>query len=483
MEDYMKKTCLSLLFVIAIISIISFSILLAQQKTCPNCKAECQPEYKLCPFCGYKFQEATPDTGNQAGGQLIITNIEPLQGPPGSQVKISARNVQAGNIGIYRVDFNGVTALIESIQQDGIYVIIPQNVTSGPVNVYVNNEQVSYTGYSYFTACNAPVMASPQTTVDPGMTTTSLDALQKQTPVPQITVSQEASPVPTAPLSVTNIPAGNLNMGKIVYTSWDKNKNYEDIWVIKSGSKSPVNITHDTNYNTNPCWSPDGKLIAFTSTREGNREIYVMSQDGTNMRNLTGNSFWNDNPDWSPKNNKIAFESWRDGNLEVYTMNTDGRGQVNLTKTAKDDVEPSWSPDGTKIAFASNREQNFEIFIMNSDGSSQHNLTRAGTTDEKEPAWSPDGAKIAYSCHKDGQDDIYIMSTKGTNQVNITNNPISDDRSPCWSPDSKKIAFMSNRSTTAESNYWEICVINADGSKVFNLTNNSYWDGFPKWVK
>jgi Tol biopolymer transport system component len=164
-------------------------------------------------------------------------------------------------------------------------------------------------------------------------------------------------------------------------------------------------------------------------------------------------------------------------------MNTDGRGQVNLTKTAKDDIETSWSPDGTKIAFASNREQNFELFIMNSDGSGQHNLTRAGTTDEKEPAWSPDGTKIAYSCHKDSQDDIYIMTVKGTNQVNITNNPISDDRSPCWSPDSKKIAFMSNRSTTAESNYWEICIINVDGGKVINLTNNSCWDGFPRWVK
>jgi len=479
----MKRICLYLFLVIAIISIISLSIVLAQQKTCPDCKAECKAEYKLCPFCGYKFEETAPV--QQTGGQLIITNIEPLTGPPGSKVKISAQNVQAGNLGIYRVDFNGVTSLIESIQQDGIYVIVPQNVTSGPINVYVNNEQIRYMGYSYFTAGNGPAIETPQADAVPtGMTTTSLDALSKQTPVPQITASTaEASPVPTAPMSVTNIPAGTLSMGKIVYTSWDKNKNYEDIWVIKSGNKSPVNITHDTNYNTNPCWSPDGKLIAFTSTREGNREIYVMTQDGTNIKNLTGNSFWNDNPDWSPKNNKIAFESWRDGNLEIYSMNTDGRGHVNLTKTAKDDVEPSFSPDGTKIAFASNREQNFEIFIMNSDGSSQHNLTRSGTTDEKEPAWSPDGTKIAYSCHKDSQDDIYIMSAKGTNQVNITSNPISDDRSPCWSPDSKKIAFMSNRSTTAESNYWEICVMNADGSKVFNLSNNSYWDGFPRWVK
>lgn len=479
----MKKSGLFLLFFIVTISIVTLSIVLAQQKTCPNCKAECKVEYKLCPFCGYKFEEP-PATGNQSGGPLIITKIEPLQGPPGSQIKISAQNVQAGNLGIYRVDFNGVTALIESVQADGIYVIVPQNVTSGPINVYVNNEQINYMGYSYFTAGAAPAMTTPQTTVDTGMTTTSITSLQQQTPVTQANIPTPAvPPVPTAPLSVTNIPAGTLSMGKIVYTSWDKNKNYEDIWVIKSGGKSPVNITHDTNYNTNPCWSPDGKLIAFTSTREGNREIYVMSQDGTQLKNLTGNSFWNDNPDWSPKNNKIAFESWRDGNLEIYSMNTDGRGQVNLTKTAKDDVEPSWSPDGTKIAFTSNREQNFEIFIMNSDGSGQHNLTRAGTTDEKEPAWSPDGTKIAYTCHKDSQDDIYIMTVKGTNHVNITNNPLSDDRSPCWSPDSKKIAFMSNRSTTAESNYWEICIINVDGSKVINVTNNSYWDGFPRWVK
>jgi hypothetical protein len=108
----MKK----ILCLIVIITVISLSIVLAQQKTCPNCRAECKVEYKLCPFCGYKFEEPPPATGNQPGGPLIITKIEPLQGPPGSQVKISAQNVQAGNLGIYRVDFNGVTALIESIR-------------------------------------------------------------------------------------------------------------------------------------------------------------------------------------------------------------------------------------------------------------------------------------------------------------------------------------------------------------------------------
>src|SRR6267378_4222737 len=54
-------------------------------------------------------------------------------------------------------------------------------------------------------------------------------------------------------------------------------------------------------------------------------------------------------------NGKIAFTSDRDGNREIYVMNPDGTNQVRLTNNQVVDDHPTWSPDGTKIAFVSEK--------------------------------------------------------------------------------------------------------------------------------
>jgi Tol biopolymer transport system component len=82
--------------------------------------------------------------------------------------------------------------------------------------------------------------------------------------------------------------------------------------------------------NAEPAWSPDGRKIAFRSTRNGNRDIYVMNADGSGKRNLTRNAASDSRPSWSPDGRKIAFVSNRDGRLEAHVMNADGSGQRSL---------------------------------------------------------------------------------------------------------------------------------------------------------
>ena len=91
-------------------------------------------------------------------------------------------------------------------------------------------------------------------------------------------------------------------------------------------------LTHNARDNAEPAWSPDGRKIAFRSTRNGNRDIYVMNADGSGKRNLTRNAAWDSRPSWSPDGRKIAFVSDRDGRLEAHVMNADGSGQRSLTR-------------------------------------------------------------------------------------------------------------------------------------------------------
>jgi Tol biopolymer transport system component len=197
-----------------------------------------------------------------------------------------------------------------------------------------------------------------------------------------------------------------------------------------------------------PDWSPDGRKIAFQSRRDGNVDVYVMNADGSGRRNLTRNPAHDGlrGPDiqsalaqhsaWSPNGRKIAFVSSRDGNLEVYVMNADGSGQRRLTRNPTYDGDPVWSADGRRIAFVTNRDGQPEVYVMNADGSGQRNLTRNPERD-RAPAWSPDGTKITFQSRRDGNDEVYVMNADGTGQRNLTRNP-TNDGSVAWSPRTRR---------------------------------------------
>jgi dipeptidyl aminopeptidase/acylaminoacyl peptidase len=111
-------------------------------------------------------------------------------------------------------------------------------------------------------------------------------------------------------------------------------------------------------------------------------------------------------------------------------------------------------PNG-QIAFSSTRDgvNNYEIYVMNSNGSGQTRLTDEPDAFDGDPSWSPDGTKIAFVTDRDavsdGDDDIddiffdiYVMNSDGSGQTRLTDNDGFDGH-PSWSPDGTKIAFSS----------------------------------------
>jgi Tol biopolymer transport system component len=80
-----------------------------------------------------------------------------------------------------------------------------------------------------------------------------------------------------------------------------------------------------------PAWSPNGRRIAFVSTRDGNPEIYVMDQDGQNLRRLTFNPGGDWRPAWLPDSQRLVFTSDRRGSNDIYLLTVPPSGDTPLT--------------------------------------------------------------------------------------------------------------------------------------------------------
>jgi Tol biopolymer transport system component len=282
---------------------------------------------------------------------------------------------------------------------------------------------------------------------------------------------------------------------RIAFAS-NRDGNFE-IYIMDADGSRQTNLTNSPTADEYPSWSPDGTKIAFTSKRDGNSEVYVMNADGSQQTRLTDNPAYDAFPSWSPDGKKIAYASERAGNMDVYVMNADGSQQTRITNNPAHDVKPYWSPDGKKIAFQSTRNGKEEIYVMNADGSEQSNLTNNPAWDGC-LSWSPDGKKIAFASNRDGDCKgqgyecyrIYVMNADGSHQTRLTN---SHAMCPSWSPDGKKIVFYSLVNDMPEetdkgvkARWWfeynsEIYIMNSDGTKQTNLTNNPAYDGYPCW--
>ena len=227
-----------------------------------------------------------------------------------------------------------------------------------------------------------------------------------------------------------------------------------------------------------------------------------MNADGSARTQLTDDPAADFDPAWSPDGTQIAFRSHRDGSPEVYVMDADGSDERNLTESPLSDYSPAWSPAGTSIAFATNRDPDSggnDIYVIELATGTTERLTTGGGIDEY-PAWSPDGARIAYACSHgllpEGTADfeLCVMNADGSDIVQITEAEGLSDY-PAWSPDGTLIAFQSTRGGWPtlpgytplaydgdEFGEYDVYVADPEGGNVRNVTNNGYeHDQFPGW--
>lgn len=164
---------------------------------------------------------------------------------------------------------------------------------------------------------------------------------------------------------------------KLVYTSSKKGSNAE-IYLREMGSGKEKRLTFNRIIDSSPCWSPNGKEIAFTSQRSGTPQIYIMNEDGTNVRRVTYEGTYHDNPAWSPDGSRIAYVSRIEGRFDIYVLNIKSNSITKLTEMSGRNENPAWSPDSRHILFTSNRTGRYQLYSIDYNGMNLRKLTRKG---------------------------------------------------------------------------------------------------------
>ncbi len=187
----------------------------------------------------------------------------------------------------------------------------------------------------------------------------------------------------------TEIAVARLNPSTLLY----------DIWLLDWARKISTPFTFDPALSAfgNVVWSGDGKRIAFSTERKGNRDIYEKRTDGTGE----------DTPLLASQDDEWPEDWSRDGRYLIYAMNLLGnsgdilalplfgdRKPFPVVQSPAADDEPRLSPDGNWLAYNSNVSGVHQVYIISFPaGGQKRQVTSDGGS---QPRWRRDGKELYY---------------------------------------------------------------------------------------
>ena len=289
----------------------------------------------------------------------------------------------------------------------------------------------------------------------------------------------------------------------------EENRRHREIWLQSLSAGRPAGnafpVTSSSEESSGPRWSPDGSLLAFSSSRgdDPNTVWFVR------VRGPGGEAFHiegvDGDPVWSPDGSRIAYvkapdddESAQDGADDVagregwiapdaVTRTLDSTrfdGRVVTSMRYKRDgrlpLQPHYLARGKR-----------QLMVVDADGGTPRQLTRV-SFDVGSPVWSRDGRVIFFTGDEREDDeldtensgDIWAVDTQGITVRRLTSNP-GTESAPAVSPDGRRLAFLS---TPARGSQTDVLVAEMGSDGHFrgvpvNLT--AEWDlrpGAPSWT-
>jgi dipeptidyl aminopeptidase/acylaminoacyl peptidase len=202
-----------------------------------------------------------------------------------------------------------------------------------------------------------------------------------------------------------------------------------NVWRVETSApgapaSSPPAVTiSSTRMDWNPQFSPDGRRVAFQSTRSGDWEIWLADPDGANAVQLTSmGAPLTGTPRWSPNAQMIAFHSNPEGPLDIYVIPAAGGKPRRLTSHPATDQVPSFSRDGRWIYFSSNRTGEYQIWKIPASGGDAVQVTHNVGYVAFE---SLDGAHVYYTQTANPPSDLWRLPTSGGQPVKLVEGVVS----------------------------------------------------------
>jgi dipeptidyl aminopeptidase/acylaminoacyl peptidase len=261
-----------------------------------------------------------------------------------------------------------------------------------------------------------------------------------------------------------------------------------DIYMVSSSGGAPIKLTNSRKPETSPRWSPDGRYLAFLSSREGKKtQVYLLDRRGGEAQAITDYKTGASAIAWAPDGSKLAllvpdadpadasadadkkpkphvitrlqFKRDGEGYLDtikrhLHVFDIASKSDIQVTADRWDDGAPVWAPDGRLIAFSANRtdnpdaNDNSDIFVVEpAKGAAVRRLTTYEGSDSS-PAFSPDGKSIAYLQGGDPRDiwyatnNVAVIPVAGGAPKVLTQGLDRNVRSPQFTPGGENVQFM-----------------------------------------